>query len=140
MTGQHEHHHVHVEFDKLARGDPVLEHFLPADPEHDDQGEAEHQLEGRPEHSHEAGQGHGAVDVGVVFGFEEGDFGVFLGVGADEAGAGKVFLGAGADVTELGLDALEALVDAGAEVLHQDAGDGQRQKSPEGEPGTDAQS
>ena len=115
------------------------EHLAAADPEDDDEGEAEHQFQGGPEHSHEARQGERAVDVVGVFGLEERDFGFFLGVGADEACAGKVLLGAGADVTELGLDALEALMDEGSEVLHDDAGDGQREKRPQGEPGTDAE-
>ena len=38
---------------------------------------------------------------------------LFLDVGANHAGAGKVLLGAGRDVGEHGLDALEALVNAG---------------------------
>ncbi len=111
---------------------------LTADPEDDDEGEAEHHLKGGPQHSHEAREGQGAVDVVGVLPLEERDFSLFLGVGADEARAGEVLLGAGADVAELGLNALETLVNAGAEILHENAGDGQGQKGPEGEPGTDA--
>ncbi len=48
----------------------------------------------------------------LVGGLEGGDLGLFLGEGADEAGAGEVLLGLGGDVGEHGLDALEAAVNA----------------------------
>ena len=52
------------------------------------------------------------------------DLGFFLGVGADEAGAGEVLLSASGDVGEHGLDALEAVVNPASEVLNDDAEDG----------------
>ena len=64
---------------------------------------------------------------------------MFLDVGADDAGAGEIFLGAGGDVGEHGLDALEALMDAAAEVLDDDAGDGQGQEGDQRELGADGQ-
>ena len=70
---------------------------------------------------------------------EGGDLGLFLGEGADEARAGEVLLGLGGDVGEHGLDALEAAVDAVAEVLHEDGGDGQRDEGEERELGADAE-
>ncbi len=74
----------------------------------------------------------------LVGGLEGGDLGVFLGEGADEAGAGEVLLGLGGDVGEHGLDALEAAMDAVAEVLDEDGGGGQRDEGEEGQLGADA--
>ncbi len=96
-----------------------------------DEREAEDELERGPEHGHEAGEEQAAADVLLVGGFEGGDLGFFLGEGADEAGAGEVLLGLGGDVGEHGLDALEAGVDAGAEVLDEDGGEGQRDEGEE---------
>jgi hypothetical protein len=75
----------------------------------------------------------------VVGGFEGGDLRFFLGEGADEAGGGEVLFGLCGDVGEHGLDALEAGVDAGTEVLDEDGGERKRQEGEQGEPWTDAQ-
>ena len=70
---------------------------------------------------------------------EEADLGFFAGEGADQARAGEVLLGLRGDVGEAGLDALEAVVNAVAEVLHQDAGERHGRERNKGEPGADAQ-
>ncbi len=110
--GEDELHHVDAECGELAGGDAVLDDQMSADQEGDHGGEAEEELEGGPEHGHEADEVEGAADVLEVGGLEGGDFGVFLGEGADEAGAGEVLLGLGGDVGVHGLDALEAAIDA----------------------------
>ena len=116
----------------------MLQHLLPADPQHEHQGKAEHRLQRGPQHSHQPRQRQRALDVRRVLGFKERNLGVFLGVSANQPRAGEVFLRASADVAELGLNALEAPVNERAEVLHDDAGEGQRQKSPQRELGADA--
>ena len=123
--GPGELHHVDVEGGEVADGDAVRDDLAATDPEDDDDGGAEHEFERRPEHGHEADEAEAAADVFLVGGLEGGDLGLFLGEGADEAGAGEVLLGLGGDVGEHGLDALEAVVDAASEVLDEDAGDGQ---------------
>src|ERR1035437_5859933 len=125
----------------------AVDHEISAEPEHDDYGYAQHEFEGGPEHSHQADETQAAADVFLVGGFEGGDLGLFLHIGADDSGAGEIFLGAGRDVgehgfdgvetpreaaaaiiEEHGLDAFEALVNAASEILDDDAGDGQREK------------
>ena len=59
------------------------------------------------------------------------NLGFFLGEGADQARSRKVLLRPGGDIGEHGLNALEAFVDAPAEVLHHDADHRQRQEGPE---------
>ena len=110
-----------------------------AEPQHDHDSRAEHQFQRGPEHPHQADQSEAAADVFLVGAFEGGDLGLFLHIGADDAGAGEVFLGAGRDVGEHGLNAFEALVNAASEILDDDAGDGQRQKGVEGELGADGE-
>ena len=118
--GPGELHHVDVEGGELADGDAVGDDLVAADEEGDHEREAEDELERGPEHGHEADEIEAALDVLEVGGLEGGDLGFFLGEGADEAGAGEVLLRLGGDVGEHGLDALEAAVDAGAEVLDED--------------------
>ena len=117
----------------------TADHEVSAEPEHDDYGYAQHEFQGRPEHSHQADQAQAAADVFLVGGFEGGDFGLLLHIGADDAGAGEIFLGAGRDVGEHGLNAFEALVNAASEILDDDAGDGQREKGEQGELGADGE-
>ena len=130
--------HVDVEAGELADGDLVLDDFVSSDEQRDHQREAEDELERGPEHGHEADEVEAAADVLLVGGLEGGDLGFFLGEGADEARAGEVLLGLGGDVGEHGLDALEAAVDAGAEVLDEDRGHRQRNEGEEGQLGADA--
>ena len=52
----------------------------------------------------------------------------FLHVSTNQAGTGEVLLGAGGNVGEHGLNALKALMNSAAEILHYDAEDGQRQE------------
>ena len=75
----------------------------------------------------------------LVEAFEEADLGFFAGEGADEAGAGVVFLGLRGDVGEAGLDALEAGMDAAAEVLDEDAGQRHGREGDQRQIGADAQ-
>ena len=121
-------HHVGVEGDEIADIHLAHEDLPSAEPEHDDYGGAEHEFQRRPEHSHQAHQAEAAADVFLVGVLEGRDLGLFLHIGADDAGAGEVFLGAGRNVGEHGLNAFEALVNAASEILDDDAGDGQRQK------------
>ncbi len=70
---------------------------------------------------------------------KQADLRLFACEGADEAHAGVVFLRLRGDIGEAGLDALEACVDAAAEVLHQDAGERHGRQRHQREIGTDAQ-
>ncbi len=106
----------------------------PPDEEHDDDGEAEQRLQRGPQHAHQANQLQAARDVFLVVGLEALDFGFFLHVGANQAGAGEVLLRAGGDVGEHCLNALEAIVNAAAEILHDDAEDGQRREGEKRKP------
>ena len=62
---------------------------------------------------------------------KRGDLRFLLREGADEACAGEVLLGLRGDVGEHGLDALEARVNACAEVLHEHGREGQRHEREE---------
>src|ERR1019366_820262 len=130
-------HHVSVEGDKIADGHFSEKDLSSAEPQHDDNGGAQHEFERGPEHSHQADQAEAAADVFLISALEGGNLCLFLHIGADDAGARKVFLGAGRNVREHGLNAFEALVNAAAEILDDDAGDGQGQKGVEGELGAD---
>src|SRR5208282_385298 len=132
-------HHVSVEGDEIADRHLSEEDLSSAEPQHDDNGSAEHEFQCGPEHSHQADQAKAAAYVFPVGALEGGDLGLFLHIGADDAGARKIFLGAGRDVGEHGLNAFEALVNAAAEILYDDAGNGQRQKSVEGQLGADGE-
>ena len=120
--GPDEQDHVGVELDELADRDAMLEDQVAAGQQGDDHGDAEDELERGPEHAHELNQAQGAGDVCAIELFEEADLGFFAGEGADQPRAGVVFLGLRGDLGEAGLDALEAVVNPVAEVLHQDAG------------------
>ena len=69
--------------------------------------------------------------------FEGANLGLFLHVGANQARSGEILLRARGDVGEHGLDALEALVNAAAESLNDDADGGQRQEGVERQPRAD---
>ena len=99
--------HVDEECGELSGGDAVQDDLVAADEEGEHEGEAEDEFEGGPEHGHEADEVEAALYVLDVCGFERGDLGLFLGEGADEAGAGEVLLRLRRDVGEHGLDALE---------------------------------
>jgi hypothetical protein len=123
---------------KLADGDAVRDDQVAAGQQGDDHGDAEDEFERGPEHAHQLHQAQGAGDVLAVELFEEADLRFFAGEGADEARAGVVFLGLRGDLGEAGLDALEAVVNPAAEVLHQDAGQRHGRQRHQGEPGADA--
>ncbi len=130
--------HVDVECCELADGDAVGDDFVSADEECDHEREAEDELERGPEHGHETDEVEAALDVLDVGGFEGGDLGLFLGEGADEAGAREVFLSLGRDVGEHGLDALEPAVNTVAEVLDEDRGGWHGDEGEERQLGADA--
>src|ERR1019366_4225540 len=113
--------------------------FAPADPQYDDDGEAEQRFQRRPQHTHQAHQLETARDVFGVLAFEALDFRLLLHISANQPRSGKDFLRFGRDVGEHGLDALEALVNLAAKVLHHDAYYGQWQEGEQGKPGADAQ-
>jgi hypothetical protein len=105
----------------------------------DDQGDAEDEFERGPEHAHELNQPERARDVPAVESLEEADLGFFAGKGAHQPCAGVVLLSLRADLGEAGLDALEAVVNSAAEVLHQHTGQRHRRPGHQGEPGADAE-
>jgi hypothetical protein len=137
--GPDEQDHVGVEGDELADRDAMGDDQVAAGQQGDDHGDAEDELERGPQHAHELHQAQGAGDVLAVEPLEEADLGLLAGEGADEARAGVVFLGLRGDIGEAGLDALEAVVNSVAEVLHQDAGQRHGRQRHQGEPGADAQ-
>src|ERR1039457_4201737 len=102
----------------------AVDHQISAEPEHDDYGYSQHEFEGGPEHSHQAAQAQAAAGVFLVGGFEGGDLGLFVHIGADGSGAGEIFLGAGRDVGEHGLDGVEGLVNGASGTLGDDGGGG----------------
>src|ERR1035441_9696609 len=113
--------------------------FAAADPQYDDDGEAEQRFQRRPQHTHQAHQLETARDVFGVLAFEALDLRLLLHISANQPRSGKVLLRFGRDVGEHGLDALEALVNLAAKVLHHDADHGQWQEGEQGKPGADAQ-
>jgi hypothetical protein len=112
--------HEDVVRKELGDGDVVGYNFVSADQQGDDERDAKNELERGPQHSHEAGEEKAAADVLLVGGFKGGDLGFFLRECADEAGGREVLFGLRRDVGEHGLNALEACVDAGSEVLDED--------------------
>ena len=137
--GPGEQDHVGVEGHELAYADAVSDDLVSADQQGEDHGDAQNELQRGPEHAHELHQLEGAGDVLAVEPLEEADLGFLAGKGANQARAGVVFLGLRGDIGEAGLDALEAVVNPAAEVLHQDAGQWHGRQRHQGEPGTDAQ-
>ena len=99
--------------------------FAAAEPQYQYHSATQHEFERRPEHAHEAHQAQAAADVFLVVRFEGANVGIFLHVGADQARSREVFLGAGGDVGEHGLNSFEAIVNAPAEGLNDDAHGGQ---------------
>ena len=132
-------HHVGVEGHEAADRDAMQQDFAAADPQHDHDGDAEQGFQRRPQHAHQAHQLQTARDVFGVLALEALDLRLLLHVGANQPRSGKVLLRLGRDVGEHGLDALEALVNLAAEVLHHDADHGQRQEGEQREPGADAE-
>ena len=116
---------------------PAVDDLVSAEPQHEHHGATEHQFERGPEHAHEAHQFEAAADVFLVLGFERANLGLFLHVGANQARSGKILLGARGDVGEHSLDALEALVNAAAESLDDDADGRQWEECVERQPGAD---
>ena len=137
--GPDEHDHVGVEGDELAHGDAMRDDQVAAGQQRDDHGDAENELQRGPQHAHQLNQPERAGDVLAVEPLEEADLRFFAGKGADQPRAGVVLLGLRADLGEAGLDALEAVVNPAAEVLHQDAGQRHGRPGDQGEPGADAQ-
>ena len=78
-------------------------------------------------------------DVLAIEPFEEPDLRLFAGKGADQPYAGIVLLRLRGDVGEAGLDALEAVVNLCAEILHQDAGQRHGRQRHQRQIGADAQ-
>ena len=70
---------------------------------------------------------------------EEADLRLLAREGADQPHAGVVLLRLRGDIGEAGLDALEALMNPAAEVLHQDAGQRHRRQRHQRQIGADAQ-
>ena len=105
-----------------------------ADQQGDDHGDAKDELEGGPQHAHELYQAERARDVLAIELLEAADLGLFAGEGADEAHAGIILLSLSGDIGEAGLDALKTRMNAAAEVLHQDAGQGHGGKGHQSEP------
>ena len=79
------------------------------------------------------------ADVLAVEPLEEADLRLFAREGADEPHAGVVLLRLRGDIGEAGLDALEALVNPAAEILHQDAGQRHGRQRHQRQIGADAQ-
>ncbi len=70
---------------------------------------------------------------------EEADLRLLAGEGAHQPRAGVVLLGLRGDLGEAGLDALEAIVNAGGRVLHEDAGHRHGRERHQREIGADAE-
>ena len=102
----------------------MLHHFAAAHEEGQHERDTENEFKGGPEHGHQTGEEQRAANVLAVRGLKCGDLGFFLSKGADQAGTGEVLLRLRGDVGKHGLDALEAGVDAGPKVLHQDRSEG----------------
>ena len=100
---------------------------------------AEDEFQSGPEHAHELDQAKSAGNVLAVELLEEANLRLLAGKGSDQARARIIFLGLRGDVGKAGLDALEAVVDSGSEVLNEDAGDGHGRQRDQGQIRADAE-
>src|SRR4029077_4919809 len=91
----HQLRHISIEGHEAASIHSTLKHLATAQPEHYDRGDAKHEFQGRPEHAHQPNQAQAAADVLLVGALEGGDLGLFLHIGANDAGAGEILLSAG---------------------------------------------
>ena len=117
----------------------MLDDEVSADKQRDDHRYAQDELERRPQHAHQLHETQSAANVLVVEPLEEADLGFLSRKGPHQARARVVFLRLRRNVREAGLDALEACVNAAAEVLHQDTGQGHGRQRHESEIRADAQ-
>ena len=105
----------------------------------DGHGNAQDKLQRRPQHPHKLDKAQRSGDVPAIKPLKEADLRLLAGEGSDQACAGVVFLCLRGDLREAGLDALEAVVDSVAEVLHQDAGQRHRRQCHKCKPGAQVQ-
>src|SRR6266481_4747654 len=132
-----QHHDVSHEADKLAESHVMQQYFTRAQPEHKSNGQSKKQFQGGPKHSHEPGQRQAAGNVFLIGAFKEGDFCLFLSISADDPRTGEIFLRPRRDIGKLGLNFFKALVNPPPKILHQNAGQRQRDKGIQGESGAD---
>src|SRR6266446_5202506 len=97
-------------------------------PEYDEEGKADEGLERRHKHAPGADELDVASHVFAIGLVEATDFGFFLGVGADDADAGKIFLDLGGEGGERGLNHFVEIVNNFAKVAygHENDGDGEQ--------------
>ena len=130
--GPDEHDHVGAEGHERAHRDAMGEDQVAAGQQCNHHRHAEDEFQSGPEHAHELDQAKSAGNVLAVELLEEANLRLLAGKGSDQAGARIILLGLRGDVGKAGLDALEAVVDSGSEVLNEDAGDGHGRQRAQG--------
>ena len=127
-----QHGEVGAEGHELAEGDGARDHHAAAQPEHEGRARAHEELDAGVEAAEHADERAVALQVLLVRGLEARHLVRLLGVGAHHARPGEVLLHERVHVGELRLHRLEAVVDAAAEVAHEDGDEEQRhQRQPE---------
>src|SRR5713226_2254310 len=129
---------IAVERDQGTEGDLAAKKLMAALPEDDEEGSADERLKRRHEHAPGADELDIAGDVLAIGLVEAADFGFFLGVGADDADAGKIFLDFCGKTGESGLNGFVEIVDDFAEMADGDGYDGHGQEHPKRQGGRKA--
>src|SRR5713226_7415310 len=119
---------IAVERDQGTEGDLAAKKLMAALPEDDEEGSADERLKRRHEHAPGADELDIAGDVLAIGLVEAADFGFFLGVGADDADAGKIFLDFRGEGGERGLNHFVEIVNNFAKVAygHENYRDGEQ--------------
>ena len=122
---------IGVERDQGAERNFAAEELMAALPENDQERRADEGLERGHEHAPGADQLDVARNVFAVGLVEAADFGFFLGIGANDADAGKILLHFRGERSERSLNFFVELVDDLAEVADGNEDDRDRQENPE---------
>jgi hypothetical protein len=133
-----QHREVGAEGHELAEADGPRHHLPAAQPQHHHRAGAHEQLDAGIEGAVHPHQAPVAPHVLVVHRGEALELRLLLRVGAHHAGARQVLLHEGGHVGQLCLHALEPVVDAAAEVAHQQRNQHERQQREQQQAGADA--
>src|SRR6185312_1823924 len=131
-------HHVKVEGGEAADIHPSVDHFAPAQPNDQNDGQANHQFKSRPQHSGKANKKQAAVNVFLVRFLKACDLSLFLHIRANYTDARKILLHTGGNLGKLRLDLLKAVVNLPPKILDHNAHQRQGKECVNREFGADA--